>query len=169
MYAANRKEKLLCRAIIPFFFVIHEAIKLQEAIQKTIKEEYKVDEFFGEVISRYSRAQALEDGVLVDLNKAGNIPISESGYKYPIACTASVWEIIEVAVSNPKFSNYLSGVIWDIIFMSRAYPVKRWETGQLFKVNIKVFHPKDVFTFKIECGPGDEGEPVLTIMLEDED
>lgn len=53
----------------------------------------KVNEFFGEVISCYSRKQALEDGVLVDLIQI--IPIPESGYKYPLACTIAVWRIIE--------------------------------------------------------------------------
>ena len=51
----------------------------------------KVDdfnEFFGEMISSYSRKQALEDGVLVDLNQF--IPVPESGYKYPVACTIAV-------------------------------------------------------------------------------
>jgi hypothetical protein len=26
-----------------------------------------------------------------------------------------------------------------------------------------------IYTFKIECGPGDQGEPVLTVMMPGED
>ena len=61
----------------------------------------ELHEVFGEVISCYGRMQALEDGVLVDLNQL--IPIPESGYKYPVACTIAVWKIIESAVNNPKY------------------------------------------------------------------
>ena len=45
-------------------------------------------EFFGEVISAYSRGQALEDGVLVD---AGSMA-KEAGFRWPVAITAAAWE-----------------------------------------------------------------------------
>lgn len=125
------------------------------------------NEFFGEVISSYSRKQALEDGVLVDLNQF--IPVGESGYKYPVACTITVWEIIERAVNNPKFGNDYEGIVWDILQMSRNCPTKRWTTGCIFQVVIIGAGPKKIFSFKIECGPGDRGEPVLTVMLPEED
>ena len=130
----------------------------------------KVDdfnEFFGEMISSYSRKQALEDEVLVDLNQF--IPIPESGYKYPVACTTAVWGIIESAVNNLKYSNDYKGIVWDILHMSRNCPIKKWPTGCLFQVVIIGAGPEKIFTFKIECGPGDQGEPVLTIMMPDED
>ncbi len=38
--------------------------------------EYSAESFFGEVISTYTRAQAIEDGVLVD---AGSMP-TEAGF-----------------------------------------------------------------------------------------
>jgi hypothetical protein len=122
---------------------------------------------FGEVIFDYSRKQALEDGVLVDLNQF--ISIRESGYKFPLACTAGIWAIIDAAVSNSKHCNDYKGVVWDILHMSRNYQTERWETGCLFKVIITGAGSEDTYTFKIECGPGDEGESVLTIMLPGED
>ena len=127
----------------------------------------ELNEFFGEVISCYGRKQALEDGVLVDLNQF--IPISESGYKYPVDCTIAVWRIIESAVNNPKYVNDYKGIVWDILQMSRNCPTKKWPTGCLFQVVIIGAGPKMIFTFKIECGPGDQGEPVLTIMMPEED
>ena len=120
-----------------------------------------------EVISSYSRAQALEDGVLVDLNQW--IPINESGYKYSVACTAAVWNIIDKAVKNTRHFNDYAGVIWDILWMSRAYQIRRWETGNLFKVKIVGAGRKQLFIFKIECGPGDDAEPVITVMFQEED
>jgi hypothetical protein len=127
----------------------------------------KMNELFGEVISCYSRKQALEDGVLVDLNQF--IPISESGYKYPVACTIAVWGIIESAVNNPRYGNDYAGIVWDILHMSRNCPTKKWPTGCLFQVVIIGAGSEKIFTFKIEFGPGDRGELVLTIMMPDED
>jgi type I site-specific restriction endonuclease len=44
------------------------------------------DDFFGEVIFYYTRAQAIKDGVLVDVSKLA----SEAGFKYPVAVTQGV-------------------------------------------------------------------------------
>ena len=120
-----------------------------------------------DLISVYTRAQALDDGFLVDLNQW--IPVNESGYKYPVACTSAVFAIIEKAVDNKHHCNDYKGVIWDILWMSKVMPVRRWETGQLFRVKITGAARQSLFTFKIECSGGDDGEPIMTIMLPDED
>jgi len=121
-----------------------------------------------DVIYTYTRAQALEDGVLVDLNQW--IPQKESGFKYPTACTASVFAIIEAAVKNKKHCNDFKGVIWDILWMSRKYVIARPDASAvLFKVKITGAGKKSLYTFKMMCGPGDKAEPVMTLMLPDED
>jgi len=120
-----------------------------------------------DIISVYTRAQALEDGFLVDLNQW--IPICESGYTYPVACTSAVFSIIEKAVGNAKYFNDHKGVIWDILWMSKAMPIRQWETGRLFQVKITGAGPKSIYTFKIECTGGDNGDPVMTISLPEED
>ncbi len=119
------------------------------------------------VIFSYTRLQALQDGVLVDLNQW--IRVRESGYKYPVACTAAVFEIIERAVRSKEHHNDYAGVIWDILWMSRVAPIKRWESGRLFQVIITGVGRKEIYNLKIEVSGGDDGEPVLTIMLPDED
>ncbi len=58
-----------------------------------------LEEFFGEVISSYSRAQAIDDGVLVDLS--GLFPSDTRLYKWPVACTAAVWSFIEKVCLQP--------------------------------------------------------------------
>jgi hypothetical protein len=115
-----------------------------------------------EVIHTYTRKQALEDGMLVDLNQW--IPVKESGYKCPVVCTAEVFAIIEAAVNNEKFHNDYKGVIWDILLMSRVNKTEKWETGCKFQVKIIGAGRIQFYTFKIECGPGDDAEPVLTVM-----
>lgn len=46
-----------------------------------------MDDFFGGVIHSYSRAQAIEDGVLVDVSSMAK----EAGFIWPVAVTAAVW------------------------------------------------------------------------------
>ena len=127
------------------------------------------DELFTleDLVHTYTRAEALEDGILVDLNQF--IPVNESGYKYPVACTRTVWEIIEKAVKNKKHGNDHKGIIWDILNMSRMNQKKRWETGALFQVLITGAAHRTIFMFKIECEAGDDLAPVFTISLPDED
>jgi hypothetical protein len=130
------------------------------------------NDVFGDVIYSYSRKQALDDGILVDLNQY--IPVDESGYKYPAACTAAVHSLIQRAVDFKDWCNDYQGVVWDILWMSRAHQIKTWETGALFKVIIVTGeHGTDsdanTHTLKIEVGPGDNAEPALTIMMPDED
>ena len=49
------------------------------------------DTFWGEPISIYTRAQALADGVLVDLTAQART----YGFKIPFACTETVWLSIQ--------------------------------------------------------------------------
>ena len=55
------------------------------------------DNPFGEVVYSYTRKQAIEDGVLVDLS---GIETIKEHWKYPFACTATVWAIIEAALQK---------------------------------------------------------------------
>jgi hypothetical protein len=113
-----------------------------------------------EVIHTYTRAQALADGVLVDLSAA--FPQETRLYKYHVACTASVFAMAEKAANFGS----LHGVIWDLIFMSQSGIVKRLgESGVLFRVILG----NKTHTLQCICGPGDQAEPVLTIMGEFED
>ena len=119
------------------------------------------------IIFSYSRKQAIEDGVLVDLNAVA--PEECELYKYPVACTAAVWDIIDKAVKNPRWSNDIKGVMWDIMYMSTAMSKVVDESTKLFQVIIKGAGRKSTYTFKMVCGPGDDAKPVITIMLPNED
>ena len=128
-----------------------------------------LSEIFGEVIYAYTRKQAIEDGVLVDGMQPELAEISRQHYKHPVAMTAGVFGLIQRAVENEKYCNDYRGVWHDVLYMSRMAPVKRWQTGCLFRVIITGTGRKRSHTLKIECGPGDDGEPVLTVMLPEED
>jgi len=125
------------------------------------------DEIFGKVIHSYTRADAIADGVLVDLS--GRYP-EEAGqlYKWPVACTAAVWALVEAAVAYGLGNDY-DGVVWDILWMSQKFIIKRIDDYQhLFEVSITGTGAARHRVLKIVSHPGDDGLPVLTIMLPEE-
>ena len=127
-------------------------------------------EFYGEPIYVYTRAQAIEDGVLIDASACDLADLTREHYKYPVAMTAAVWALIEKAVAHPKYCNDLEGVWHDVLWMSRKNITRRFDaTSHLFAVIITGTGRRRKHTLKAVCGPGDDAEPVVTIMLPDED
>jgi hypothetical protein len=125
-----------------------------------------IQKIFGDVIYGYSRKQALEDGVLVDLSELAR----EAGIKFPVAMTHGVW-VEYIAVPKGVICQDEEGRAWDIIWMLRM-AIAAGKGGQEIRYSLIVRNnnrgPKLV-TLKAICGPGDDGEPVITIMLPDED
>ncbi len=133
-----------------------------------------VTEFFGEVISTYSRVQALEDGVLVDASEMA----MEAGFRIPVAVTAAAWANCVAwtdAVSERQVHQDPSGRLWDLLYMAH-HAIRSSRNGgdrltfQLCRVprDGKSTEP-EITTLKLIVGPGDEGEPVVTILLLNED
>jgi len=70
------------------------------------------------VIFSYTRAQAIEDGVLVDLTAWAR----ETGFKVPVACTATVWQ--GYIVPPPKTEGWGQserGRAHDLLWMVRRF------------------------------------------------
>jgi hypothetical protein len=127
------------------------------------------DSPFGPVIYSYSRAQALEDQLLWDVTTLAR----EAGFRYPLAVTERLYQSYIV----PSFDliaegQSIEGRLFDTLFVLRFAIAKARNTDTiLFKVLFLMSAgsapvPIDL---KAICGPGDDGEPVLTIMLPDED
>lgn len=132
------------------------------------------ESFFGPVISSYTRAQAIEDGVLVD---AGPMA-AEAGFQWPVALTAAVWADCVAwtdADSERQVYQDQSGRLWDVVFM--ASHAIRTASGSGDRLLIQLYRvPRDgqakrahLVTLKLIVGPGDAGEPVITILLPHED
>ena len=135
--------------------------------------EYSAESFFGEVISTYTRAQAIEDGVLIDAGPTAK----EVGFKLPVALTSAVWSDCVVWTDSDSqkmpFQDQ-SGRLYDVLFMASFAIRMRADSGdrmlyELYRV------PRDGYsteakpvTLKLIIGPGDQGEPVLTILLPEE-
>jgi hypothetical protein len=122
-----------------------------------------------EVTYAYTRAQAIEDGVLVDVSETAR----EAGIKFPVALTRAVWayyvEVPEGVVAQDE-----GGRLWDILWMLRCQ-IRRCQGDTLhFQLYVRNHNRErltrqDLVTLKAICGPSDDGEPVVTIMLPDED
>ncbi len=130
-------------------------------------------ELFGETICRYTRAQALEDGVLIDVTEAA----TEAGFCWPVAITHAAWQAcVEWSDNDSRRQTYQdeSGRLWDVLWM--AFVAIRSATGGT-EINFQLYRvPKGgrrtkarLTTLKLISGPGDAGEPVITIMLPQED
>ena len=122
------------------------------------------------VIFSYTRAQAIEDGVLVDLTAWAK----ETGFRITVACTSTVWNGYIVPPEGTKeLGQSERGRAHDLLWM--AYLAIRQSQGAeqeqlLFNVLfLQALHRHEEVTLKAHCGPGDHGEPVLTIMLPRED
>jgi hypothetical protein len=126
-----------------------------------------------DIIFSYSRAQAIEDGVLVsiDAETIGEDMARQAGFKIPMAMTTTVWgQYVEVPEAVEGFQD-IKGRLWDILWMASLAARQNRSTSELlFKVLVANDRrgPREV-TLKLHCGPGDQAEPVLTIMLPDED
>jgi hypothetical protein len=129
-------------------------------------------DLFGPVIYRYSRAQAINDGALVDLTTRH--PKDTRIYKYPVACTASVWALVEKAAtldedrlgSRAGEHDCYGLIVWDLCFMSVKMPISRPDpTTVVFEVIIGF----KTHTLKAVCGPDDNMNPCITIMGINED
>lgn len=121
-----------------------------------------------DIVSTYTRAQAIEDGVLVDVSETAK----EAGIGYPVAITARVWgEVITPNERSRCYGQSEAGRLWDLLTVLRFRASIDRGGAQLlvtFLVIQKERQRRNI-TLKAICGPGDHGEPVITIMFPDED
>jgi hypothetical protein len=121
-----------------------------------------------DLIHRYSRADALRDGVLVDVSQAAR----EAGIRYPVALTRAVWERC-VAVPPCVCCQDEAGRLWDVVWLLRLAVGRRSGGPEVrFGVHVRSDNREGtppLVRLKALCGPGDDGSPCLTVLLPDED
>ncbi len=119
-------------------------------------------------IYSYSRKQALEDGLLIDAGEFAK----EAGFTFPVVLTAAV-HATHVKVPDEVYGQDETGRLWDILSILRFAIKKQSSNGPICKFQLYAAnnddYPAEVITLKAHCGPGDNLEPVLTIMLPHED
>ena len=125
-----------------------------------------------DVISEYSRNQAIDDGELIDASSMAK----ELGIKVPVALTRRLWDSwITPTALEQSFGQSTTGRLWDALWMFRVFARDQGGVSQMHyqlifqKQTKRATLKKHTVTLKAVIGPGDEGEPVITIMLPDED
>ena len=125
-----------------------------------------------EVIDVYTRAQAIEDGVLVDVSEWAR----EYGFKFPLAVNKSVWALIGDSSGMKCAGQSVRGRGLDVMAMLALY-IRRSSGGSVIHfpvifatgINRRGNEIRKTFWLKSVCGPGDEGEPVITVTFPNED
>jgi hypothetical protein len=120
------------------------------------------------VIYCYSRAEAIADGVLVDVTETAN----EAGFKFPVALTRSVWaSYVEVPAGAEGQDE--AGRLWDILTML-GHAARRSKAESLIRFRLHVRNDNrgcvpPLVELKAVCGPNDDGSPCITVMEPGED
>ena len=124
-----------------------------------------------DIIFSYTRAQAIADGVLIDLTEEA----AKHGFRIPFACTDSIWQEIEWGEhEKPGAGQCTEGRLYDVLHMAILSASQAKEASQ---VEVQVWMVPwagdsmvgKLYTYKLHVGPGDQGEPVITLMQLHED
>ena len=135
------------------------------AIQLPLPEPQKP--LFGPAIYAYTRAQAIEDGVLVDVTETAK----EIGFKLPVAITEALHCRLTPTKADQIFGQGYDSRLWDVLWLA-AFTIKLANRGpdtvtftvSQQEVDGKSGRPQNTdLRLRAVCGPGDEGEPVVTI------
>jgi hypothetical protein len=129
----------------------------------------QADSPFGPVIYSYTRAQAVADGVQVEVTKTAQ----EAGIKFPMFLTRAVFDAY-VAVPSDVTGQDEAGRLWDVVWMTR-FAICR-ARGHTDRVSVALYVRNDNRAAKLvklvaQCGPLDmhDPSPAITVMLPDED
>jgi hypothetical protein len=147
-------------------------INPQEALAAVFGEPKQVADgitAFGPVIYAYTRAQAVADGVQVDVTKTAQ----EAGIKFPMFLTRAVWEAY-VTVPPDVTGQDEAGRLWDIVWMTR-FGIIRSTPGR-DRIPVALYVRNDNTRAKLvkliaTCSALDisDPQPAITVMMPDED
>ena len=128
------------------------------------------DSPFGPVIYAYTRAQAIAEGVQVEVTKTAQ----EAGIKFPVFLTRAVYDAY-VSVPEGVTGQDEAGRLWDVVWMTR-FAILRARSGS-DRVTVGLYvkqvdnRPARLVKLIAQCGPldMDDPQPAITVMLPDED
>jgi hypothetical protein len=120
-----------------------------------------------ELIYAYTRSQALVDGVLVDVSKMA----LEAGFRYPTAITADLHARITPNEREKAMGQSYEGRLWDVVFLA-SFAARPASTQDRCSFEVSLFEAEAALPHRTHrhtlslwmvVGPGDQGEPVITI------
>ena len=123
-----------------------------------------------EVISTYTRRQAIEDGMLIDVSATAK----DAGFSIPVAISAGVQAECVTWSDDEQTNQDEVSRLWDVVYLAGwaardkasyglrqvLFPMYRIARGDTKATRVHL---------KMDIGPGDSPEPVVTIMLPTED
>lgn len=125
-----------------------------------------------DLISVYTRSDALQDGVLIEVDPK---ICQEAGIRWPVAVTDHLWGYIAPDNLEDLPGQSVNGRLWDLLWMFRSTAGSpRWRGADRIRFPV-IFQMKtddirsETITVIGACGPGDDGEPVITLMLPEDD
>ena len=126
-------------------------------------------DFFGEPIHVYTRGEAIEDGTLVDVSETAK----EAGFAVPAALTTRLYaDCNDLSGTHATGGeDDAAGRLWDLLYLA-ALSARREDNRNNSEFVFGLIMPVGEETdYRAKCviGPGDGGEPVITLMLPDED
>ena len=131
------------------------------------------DTAFGPVFA-YTRAQAIEDGILVDVSETAR----EAGFKIPVAVTRSVWDRLIALPEGYQGFQDERGRLWDVVWMAHYYARRAPDRDRVTMSVLVRDIRKDLRDSNrpprrhspiVAIGAGDQDEPVVTIMFPEDD
>jgi len=124
---------------------------------------------FGDVVYAYTRAQAVADGVQVEVSKTAQ----EAGIRFPMFLTRTVYDAF-VTVPPGVTAQDEAGRLWDLVWMTR-FAILRARPG-VDRIPVALYVRNDNRRAKLvkliaTCGPVDidDPAPAITLMMIDED
>jgi hypothetical protein len=124
---------------------------------------------FGNVIYTYTRAQAVADGVQVEVTKTAQ----EAGIRFPVFLTRAVYDAY-VTVPPDVTGQDEAGRLWDVLTLLR-HAIRNAHAGQIrlpFALYVRNDNPHPRLVKLIAtCGALDvhDPQPAITVTIPDED
>ena len=126
------------------------------------------------VISTYTRAQAIEDGILVDVSETA----AQAGFRLPVALTRTAWNRLVALPDGYRGFQDEAGRLLGVLWMARHHALRADDKDRVrMCVHVrdirKDLHdsmnpPRKHFPI-VAIGAGDASEPVITVMFPEDD
>jgi len=112
------------------------------------------------------RAQALRDGVLIDVSEMAR----QVGFVFPTAVTANLWNDIQKIPEEFAEFETPEGRLWDVLYMAWiAIRQSKTDSAELRYHLALHTNDKGPYPVKLVCEHGDDGMPVITLSNQEKD
>jgi hypothetical protein len=116
------------------------------------------------LISSYTRADAIADGDLIEIDRA---LLQEAGLSLPAVLSAPLFASLEPTPAEQKNGQSFSGRLWDLLMVFRALAKGSEENRMKFHIVIATEAGPVEQHVIARCHGDDDGNPCFTFMTPD--